>query len=343
MILLSILFANVWVRQRAGGQEIVPLEVIWDEFLESPEYELIVAMVENDSIGELSNDKALKIWMAAIENVSYMWKALVYDNPYHVDSSGMILEKTLSKDDKEMWNTICFLVKGAFYLSNGISLSKLKQERSDRFLMHAAAGILPRFQQRGTHRSRFRIVWERILSLHGDQAAQEGPVLKRFPLHIIAATKCTPPCTPETDLVDPTKDNCARLRLDTFDGIMEVSPHSVFAVEDAEGNCPFHLACASGYSWTGVLETLFRAAPWPAISSRSLVLRAETTATAPNSKKRIRGKWWKSKLKLRSEKKARWGPEKNEVASKKEADELNTVYQLLQADPNIVMSSLLAN
>ena len=287
----------------------------------------------------IPNENAVKILLANIGEMCTTWTELLHakvdlfnNEDVYVNESNdeHDSQRNLDQDDLEIWKILCFLLKGTFYLINGIPLKALNEETSNQFLLHAAAAILPVCQKTNRAKSAIlRFVWDRILHLHGEQISQEGPFLRRFPLHIAVATSIRATAERPSP-VDPAKAD-TNLQLGIFKSIMDRSPTWIASVQDASGNYPFHLACASGYSWSEGLETLFRAAPVVAHCSCTLLLMGKPNQS---KKKRRNGfKWFQTKS-CKAKKQHLDAPTAEEI------DALNTVFQLLQTDPSIAFRSL---
>jgi hypothetical protein len=322
---------------------------IWEEFLRSREYRVILTMTMESwstrgTNADLPHKNAVKVWIGGVVLVCKVWTEFVYHNLDFFDNEDRYVdegkdvndleERILNEDELQVWKTVCFLVKGAFYLINRIPLKALDEETSDQFLLHAAVEVLPLCQMNSAN---CRLVWDRILQLHGDQVVQEGPVLRRFPLHIAAATPSRANPIGRTSLVNPPK-TANELQRSIFNAIMDKSPTSVATFKDAQGNYPFHLACTSGHTWESGLEALFRASPEVATCVCPLVLIANA---ATKTKARAHGdSWFRTKLTKAKKRASRQLGKKNIVPSPTELGALNTLFYVLRTDPNVALAFL---
>ena len=93
-----------------------------------------------------------------------------------------------------VWRTLCFLMKGTYYVENGISLTRLKDEKCDDFILHAAIGSLPYtctdmnriFFEPDTWRHA-ELVFGSVFKIYVDQIHQVGPIDNHLPLHVAAS------------------------------------------------------------------------------------------------------------------------------------------------------------
>ena len=350
MTLLSNILFRVTRHQFVKGSCCIePIDNLWSDFLASPDFKAVMEGFESardEGDHDNDGDDDLSQWIEVLDEACYIWKVLVHDDDDDDDDDDSVsLSDQADKEDGdemklELWKTICFLMKGVFYLANNVSLSQLANEPTHQFLLHAATGSLPLCSKNDDDSEKHLIIFERALKLHKDQLSIAGPVLNRLPLHIAAANKCSP--VNLSDLpsrVLPSADR--NLNVEIMSTVLTQSPPSAASVADAQGNYPIHLACANGYSWIGGLENLYSAAPDVAKAGNLpclFVLMAQNTKQEDSHKMKKGGapKWMRSsRTWLRSRKHKVKHPTRNE-----DMQELNTVFQLFQSDPEIVLSAV---
>ena len=101
----------------------------------------------------------------------------------------ILLEKQYADRLQEpLWKTICFLLKGTYYVENGVPLTNLKKEDPESFVLHAAVGSLATCGGCCAFKHRV-VVFDRALEMYANQLSQKGPVLGQLPLHVAAANK----------------------------------------------------------------------------------------------------------------------------------------------------------
>lgn len=329
---------------------IQPIDNLWYDFVASQDFVHVKNhLAASAIIGGEEDGASLDLWIDVLAEACNIWKILVHDDddsvslndykPYifHQDEDDGELKMQM-----EMWETICILMKGVFYLANNLPLHQLAIESPQEFLLHAATSSLALCATRsGSNCEVLRLIFEKILSLHQDQLSVVGPVSKRVPLHIAAANKCFA----ANQAIAKSKDapsESAHFNTEILQTILQLGSASTASICDADGNYPMHLACSSGYSWTGGLGNVFFAAP-EVIKARNLpslfVLVAESNANQGHNNKMRRKatmtpKWMRSsRTWLRNQKTKTKQIRKNDGR----VQEINTIFQLIQSVPELVL------
>jgi hypothetical protein len=343
-------------RLLAGNYAVVgcgddPLESQWLRFVSTPEFErLSDSVYDNDSEHLLCRDS----WSTALAEGCTLWKALVHDkvSPEEREEEEEV-PSSADLEEAEIWDTVCFLIKGSFYVANGLPVCRLAQETNSQYILHAAVGALSRCaQEEGANLDALSAVFECVLELHFDQLSQSGPIIDRLPLHIAASNKG--PLLQHSTLNPPSKIDIRpkEFNVKVLEKILELSPTFAVSTPDAIGQYPLHLACANGFTWVSGLELLFRSGPEigvEACSISSLLVRmAGVTATnetlnKSKSKNHKIGRWLRKRV-LKKKKQLRYYKtmtgNNTTPGPNKDIEAVETIYRLLAADPNTVLGML---
>ena len=137
---------------------------------------------------------------------------------------------------KDLWETVCKLVKANYYLQNKVPLDRIQTESFDAYVLHAAVGIT----NVKTHL--LCPVIEHLLRFYACQLHVKEPLHGRLPLHVAAVT--------------PYKADRVEILLGLLDANRDAA-----SVMDDHGIYPLHLACQAKYPWKSGLEQLYKAAP----------------------------------------------------------------------------------
>lgn len=269
----------------------------------------------------------LELWRSTLEHACYAW---LY-----------VLGTSADEEDiANVWDAVCLLLKGTFYLANDVPLKIMAAQLPHEFVLHAAVAALPLCRPKDDAESdlHLRRVFASVTESWGDQTGQAGPVLGRFPLHLAAANKCKVATTDLPSKIDSPR-GAKSLNVEMFNKIAKASPATAANTKDSQGNYPIHMAFKSGYSWMRGLDDLFHAAP-QVISScpetNPFVLMAQAVQTnevTPKKKKKTNLKRSARKVlrKLAHKKSSKKARENEE-----QLDRLNTVFELFQTDPSII-------
>ena len=243
-----------------------------------------------------------------------------------------------------VWRTLCFLMKGTYYVENGIALSRLHDENYDDFVLHAAIGSLP-LTDTDDNRSCFapdtwrhaELVFGNVLKFYGSkQLDQVGPVKDRLPLHV-AAANCGQFCRGIRRLTltgGILEENRRHINDTMFDRVLAVSHPTALECCDADQLKPFQLACLNGHNLLEKKKLEKRILKDTTLGSAAICL-AIGTSRVPDSPK----PQWRSTLD-----KCRHFARKQTIDSSyyggvyyKNSEghqlTLNSVYTMLRADP----------
>ena len=328
------------------------MEDLWPEFKYSPECRALRQAVHLDSAAAHDEFPSLENWLEALKQGCNLYVMLAGDDADNGDDDS----SHGSVSAEERWDFVCFLLQGTFSTLHSLPLQRLKQEPQDLFLLHAATNALPlcnkEFGGEQTT-SNLRRVFQRVLKLHGNQLALPGPVLNRLPLHLAVCNKGS-----SSDAVKDNDDPPSRIdapnttpfRDEILETIVRESPAFAVSTPDASGKYPFHLACASGFSWVSGLELLYTAAPeviplfGDGVSSIFVLMsesaiggggdKAKKAKSTPHSKKKqhlvkwMRRKVWKNKTSYDRK-------QQRQMAKKaQDLEAVNTIFELLSTDPS---------
>lgn len=312
---------------------VAPIEKLWNDFLgskllgkvkESYYYECY----QQGSVDAPKHESLVDLWMEVLRQGIPAWEGFV-----------LLGEDAPREEQQNVWDTICFLLKGIFYLANNISLAAMECELPTEFVLHAAVFVLPLIRRSGDEECEETLVniFQRAFSLYSDQVHQSCRIMGRYPLHIAATNKCSlTDMSNHSSKVSPPRHKGVEVVI--FDMIAKTSPTIAASTRDAQGKYPLHSACASGHSWLWGLEDLFHAAPQVARSCHHpnpFMLMAQGALRSIGKPSKKRGLLRKLCCKGLGGK-----PMKETISDDQDRDQLNTVFQFFQADPVIVLSLL---
>ena len=190
-----------------------------------------------------------------------------------------------------VWRTLCFLMKGTYYIENGISLTRLQDEKSDDFILHAAIGSLPYtctdvnriFLEPDTWRHA-ELVFGCVFKFYGDQLQQVGPIDNHLPLHV-AASNPGPFCRDIRRLTitgGALVDN-RHINDTMFAHVLSRSTPSAIESRDVNQLNPVQLACLNGHRLNENLKHLRRKILQETSLGSSAVCLAIGTSRVPDS------------------------------------------------------------
>ena len=245
-----------------------------------------------------------------------------------------------------LWRTLCFLMKGTYYIENGLSLNRLQEEDHDDFLLHAAIGSLLHC---GPKRKKYdflfqyyvRAVFNRVLELHGgDQIEQIGPVDDHIPLHVAA--------------INPGLFHRKIKRLTNgiiIDGdrhtgeyfltkVLEASPLSATTRLDKNKLTPLQLACLNGHKCGADLQQLTQGVSEGAKCSAGICLAIGTSRVSDSSTRRRRNPIKMGRNLIRKNFHQSYHGGVYFKTDEGHQESLNSVYKLLQADPSFLSHAI---
>jgi hypothetical protein len=208
--------------------------------------------------------RSLSLWQT-LDKVVVISDSKDQDGNYYNDNNSseeMVNHNTLPEVDQSMWEITCRLLKGAYYIQEGMNLNRLHDEGWHDYALHAAVGLTSCLRQGSLS---LNGLIERLVQQHPIELQKVDPQTGRLPLHVLlTATKYRPDRLPilETLLAVypkaagiPTTGWPLPLGFSSSNGSGHANNCS------SVGIYPLQLACQSGYPWKGACQDLYKAAP----------------------------------------------------------------------------------
>jgi hypothetical protein len=334
-----------------------PVEV-WVEFTESKDFTTLKRFYQASCSPKTQKRKKLtpppkECWFRALSRACELWMMLrdcdkcdAHCTSAYTEQKYLVLmeQKYVELLSQPLWTAVSFLMKGTYYIENGIQLTRMMTEEPNQFLLHATIGSIPACKTYGSYRQ-FALVFHRVLSIHRDQLSVPGPVDGQLPLHVAASNKGR--------FLQETLRVSDRLTLEEhmFKMIVDASPRCAASTHDAKCMYPLQLACQNGHLWQHGLGRLVEISPTE-LGSAGIILACSTsrkvgldrTTSAPRHTWRL----GRTRAEKKGTRDCRVSQQRSIVSDKEcyfesaqgQIDSLEAVFQLISADPASMFHTL---